>query len=156
VSNSKPLTDTSLYWAYGERFGGFCEVAFYAGLYAENGKLLPTNLGSEITRDLHKHHLWSVNQRPDFRSNLLTVTKAVHDYFHAHQPEARTIAVLCKLRKRAKLGEPEEFDTSEIFRASGKLVAGVIGGYNFSTNAMLEKFQAECLRGLAEIEREAA
>jgi hypothetical protein len=150
VSNSQPLNNDTLYRTYGESHG-LCEVAFHAGLTARNGKLIPVCLGFEIDRNLHRHHLYSTNQRPDCWSNLLVVTKEMHDYFHAHQDQARTICCVCKIRKMNANGDPHEFDLNEMFQSAGKHIIGDIERYNFESNAMLDKFRSEALRELEKL-----
>jgi hypothetical protein len=41
--------------------------------------------------------------------------------------------VLAKLRKREKLHEPEEFDLTEIHRAAGHNIVGMIESYEFDS-----------------------
>ena len=156
MSNSQPLNNDSLYWAYGEA-NPHCEVAFYAGLYMKDGKLIPTCLGTEITTNLQRHHIWSVSgERPDLRSNLITTTLEMHNWLHAHQRHARVIAVTAKLRKLSSISQPEEFTLEEAKIASGRNVYGIISGLNFGGEAMFEKMQQECLRRLNELKAEAA
>lgn len=145
--NSKPLSNAAMYESYRERFGGCCEVSYWGGIVIEDGQLHRVRVGNLIDKRLERHHLWSINRRPDFRSNLLITTKVFHDWAHGHHPKARTIGVCCKLRKLAAIGEPEEFTLAEIDRAAAKHVAGVIECYCF-IDELMRGFQAEAVRGL--------
>ncbi len=141
----RPLSNADLYESYRQRFGDRCEVSFWSGLVIRDGELRQERVGNLIDKHLERHHLWSVGRRPDFRSNLLTCTEAMHDWGHAHQPQIRTIGVWCKLRKQALSGEPGEFTLSEIDRAAGKCVAGVIECYVFESE-LLRDFQYDAVR----------
>ena len=145
----------TLYEQYRQDFGDFDEAIYWAWVRLHRGKLVEC-LPYEVVRatgynPLERHHIWSVNQRPDYQSNLLMVQKfGFHSWFHTHPQEARVICVTAKLRKAAKLG-PQEFDVDELHKASGKHVAGIIESYEFK-GELLQRLQRECLERLKEIE----
>lgn len=147
--------DPKVYDAYRDRFGEFCEAAHYVGVVVVDGQLRMHWPGLVIQKDLQRHHLWSVSgQRLHLRSCLLTVCEAFHEWAHPrHLNEARVIGVLAKLIKREKIGEPEEFDLAQANFVSGKKVYGVIAGYDFFDDGLMNQLQQECLKRLSELER---
>lgn len=132
------------------------EWAFYLGLVAKGGKLLPTMISTEIP-SCDPNHIF-VPPRLDVWSNLIALSREAHNYFHANLPIGRTLSVLAKLRKASSRGDPEEIDIEELNIAAGrtefceKSASGMISNYSFEGNATFEKLQSECLRRLAEIE----
>jgi hypothetical protein len=154
--NSKPLTDDRVYEEYKQRFGGFDEATYWAGVMIDGkGRLVGGHAFQQLSGNLVRHHLWSLGRRPDFRSNLLIVTERMHLWFHDNLSASRVIGVVAKLRKSESLGEPEEFSLAEITEAAGKFISGVIGSYNF-VDPLLRRLNDEAIERLAVLEREAS
>lgn len=151
--NSKPLTDKDVYEEYKQRFGGFDEATYWAGVMIVNGRLVGGHSFREVKGNLVRHHLWSLGRRPDFRSNLLIVTEPMHLWFHENLSASRVIGVVAKLRKAEVLGEPEEFSLEEITEAAGKFISGVIGSYNF-VDPLLRRLNDEAMERLKRLEAE--
>jgi hypothetical protein len=148
----RPLDDANAYEAYKNRFGWHCEIGYYVGpVITPSGKLFmmwPNLIHGE--NRLQRHHVWSLNRRPDLRSAIIVLEESMHNYCHAHPPEGRVLSVLAKLRKRDRLNEMAEFTLDEINTAAGKRVCGVIEGYAFSDPRFIEwqHESVERLRGL--------
>lgn len=128
-----------------------CEWALWIGVYVRDGKLIPTCTGHQLEAS-DVNHIWSIGRRPDFRSNLISLTYPAHRWFHDHLPLGRLLCVLAKLRKQSAFGDPLEFDLAEINAAAGKSVTGWMACTEIPEQEMWVRWLSECLRRLKELE----
>lgn len=129
--NSRPLTDRDIYLAYREE-ESLCELSFE--LHLELGRdgapiVWPVPISVDAA---DAHHIWSLGRRPDFKSNLIALSRIWHDRFHfgadAGQGPIRLLCMLSKLRKAERLGDPSELVLADLDAAAGRSVRGWVEG----------------------------
>lgn len=153
-----PHDNSVLYRAYADEHK-FDEIAEELGITfrLSRGKweIVPLCLTPNIGGD-RVHHLWSVNQRPDYRSNLIKVSGPTHDWLHAHPIMGRVVCVTAKVRKRIRTGDPRDFDLGEMFMASGKHLEGWAEGLPKLPDPVVDVYRMWMVDLLGILAREAA
>jgi len=144
--NSRPHENRDLRAAYLTLYY-YDEWRFELGVVVIGGKLWTEESGKYVDA-CDPNHIFSLNQRPDFEANLISLTRESHDWFHAHLREGRVLCVLSKLKKSERRGEV--FDIEAINKAAGKSVLGTIDGYEF-TDERMRLWQMECVGRLVEL-----
>lgn len=135
---------------YCERFD-YDEPLYWLGVRLTSRGLLiecerNVDHGNDFDRRLELNHVWT-NPRADIRSNFCRMLKPGHDWFHANLSAGRMICVLTKLRKMESIGEPEEFDLTNLNATFGRFVDGCIANYRF-VDPLLVRLNDECLERL--------
>jgi hypothetical protein len=158
MPNSRPFLNADLFNRYRDENGGACELAAEIGLeVARGGRLIFWPAGSLYIPAADTHHIFSVSgQRPDLKSCLIALSRPVHDRFHfgakGDQAPLRVLFLCAKARKAARLGDPSEFNSSEIDIAAGRCVRGWAAGAVFEPAwAFVEPYRAELLARMSEI-----
>lgn len=135
--NSRPWLNVSVRFEY-LAANPTCELTRLFVPSAHGQAFIPGGPGwIDWDRPGEVNHIWSNHQRPDVETNLITLCRPVHLWFHAHLPEGRVLCLLAKVRKG-------EFDADVMHEVSGKHVLGWAEGLKFS--GWLEQRRQELLR----------
>lgn len=147
-----PAEEIAMYASYAEQFP-HDEIGRWMGCRVKDGKFRMLAQRLDITKDLQRHHLVRVGRRRHLRSALIVLTKKTRHWAQQIQPREGLVAcVLSKLRKRAALHEPEEFDIAEAdFANGGKSIKAEIEAFIF-TDERWACWQYECVKRLSEIQ----
>lgn len=153
-----PHDNTPLYNAYADEHK-WDQIADELGitfrLAGGKWRIVPLCLTPNIGGD-RVHHLWSVGQRPDYRSNLIKVCGPTHGWIHAHPQAGRVVCMLAKTRYRLRTADPRDFDLREMFAVSGKHLAGWAEGIVQFAEPIIEAYRFELVERLRGLAREAA
>lgn len=151
----KPTPVRDLYLASCD---GQCEIARWTGYTYENRQFVPHSVPwSESAADIH--HLFSVSgQRLDVWSNLLAVSRPMHDADHnGTRGEPVIVRLLCIAAKSAKalaLGQPNELVVTELDLCAGFSVWAWVERQNL--RAPWQKVAIDTLRRLEQLKGESA
>ena len=159
--NSRPLSDKDIYDRYRDD-EPLDEIGFETGIEFARGPLgreqdirpMFWPSGCIEINAADTHHIFSVGgQRPDFRSNLISLARWAHDAFHfrshGDQSPIRVLCLLSKIKKSARLNDPSEFSEAEIDIAAGCSVRGWVECCTFEPAwEWVKPYRAELLERL--------
>lgn len=143
-------SDTRIYDDY-RGIENLDEISFELGITWSRGKPQFWPAGCVSVEAADVHHIFSRSgQRLHLKSNLISLSRDVHDMFHISADGAvvpiRLLCLAAKCAKSLRMADPSEFDLAELDRACGASVRGWIENATFELEwAWCERYRAELL-----------
>jgi hypothetical protein len=143
TTNSHKYLDRQLRQLYAEE-NPHDEICFHLGIEFDD-TLRPKQTWKGLVVDGPEvNHIFSFGRRPDIRSNLISLSRNAHRFFHAHLKVGRLLCLVAKARKAHRTGELEEFSLSDLDFCSGRSMAGFVECLELS-ELWLKELKAELM-----------
>lgn len=147
LTNSHRYRDRQVRLLYAEQ-NPYDEICFNLGLDFDDARY-PTKRWQGLMIDGPEcNHIFSFGRRPDIRSNLISLSRNAHRFFHAHLKIGRLLCLLAKARKASRTGDLEQFCIADLDFCGGRSVAGFVECMSFD-ELWLKDLQKELIGRMA-------